>query len=248
MSTASFISNYSNLNAVFIGTHPDDAELTCGGTIIKLVQAGKKVGIIDLTEGELSTRGTLQIRRQETIVATKKLGIDYRYNLKLKDGDIINNSKNRKLLINIIRKFRPEVVFAPYPADRHPDHIYAANFIRDALFYSGLGKIKTGEFEPFRPKRIFYYRHNYDIPISFIFDISDTFYKKMEVIKCYKSQFYNEENKSNEPETFISTERFLKEIETRARFFGFKIGVDFGEPYFCYEPLMLTEKTIFQTI
>lgn len=236
------------MDAVFIGTHPDDAELTCGGTIIKLVQAGKKVAVIDLTEGELSTRGTLRIREQETIAATKKLGINCRYNLKLKDSNIINNSKNRKLLINIIRKLRPRIVFAPYPNDRHPDHIYAANFVRDALFYSGLSKIKTGKLEPFRPKGVFYYRHNYDIPISFIFDISDTFYKKMEVIKCYKSQFYNEKGESNEPETFISTERFLKDIEIRARFFGFKIGVEFGEPYFCYEPLIMTEKEIFQII
>jgi len=242
------MANYNIIDALFIGTHPDDAELTCGGTIIKLVESGKKVAIIDLTEGELSTRGNLKIRRQETVTATKKLGINYRYNLKLKDGNIINNSTNRQLLINFIRKLRPTIVFAPYPADRHPDHIYAGNFVRDAVFYCGLSKIKTGGTEPYRPKRIFYYRHNYDIPISFIFDISDTFYKKMEVIKCYKSQFYNEEKKSNEPETFISTKSFLQNIEARARFFGFKIGVEFGEPYFCYEPLIVSEKEIFQII
>lgn len=239
---------YNKVDAVFIGTHPDDVELACGGTIIKLVQTGKKVGIIDLTEGELSTRGTLKIRRQETISATKKLGVKYRYNLKLEDGNIVNNSENRKALINVIRKLKPEIVFAPYSNDRHPDHIYAGNFVRDALFYSGLSKIRTGKSEAFRPKRVFYYRHNYDIPISFIFDISDTFYKKMEVIKCYKSQFYTEDVNYNEPETFISTKRFLIEIETRARFFGFKVGVEFGEPYFCYEPLKMNEKYIFQTI
>jgi len=224
------------LDALFIGSHPDDIELTCGGTVCKLVKSGKKVGIVDFTKGELSTRGNLAQRKKETEAATKILGVEVRKNLGLKDGNIINNYENRLKLIKIIREYQPEIVFAPFPSDRHPDHINASNFIREAVFYSGLGKIVTGKLSAFRPKRIFYYRHAYDIPISFIMDVSDVFEKKIEAINCYNSQFYNTKHKG-EPETYISSKRFLEDVVVRAKFFGFKLGVEFGEPFFCYEDL-----------
>jgi N-acetylglucosamine malate deacetylase 1 len=232
------------LNALFIGSHPDDIELTCGGTVCKLVKSGKKVGIIDLTKGELSTRGNLAQRKKETENATKVLGIAVRKNLGLKDSDIQNNSANRLKLIKHIREYKPEIVFTPYPSDRHPDHINASNLIRQAVFYSGLRKIVTGKQVAFRPKRIFYYRHAYDIPISFIMDVSDVFEKKLEAIKCYESQFYNPKYK-NEPVTYISSKRFLDDIISRAKFFGFKIGVEYGEPFFCYEHLKVDSEMIF---
>lgn len=232
------------LDALFIGSHPDDIELTCGGTVCKFVKSGKKVGIIDLTKGELSTRGNLAQRKKETEKATKVLGVEFRKNLGLKDGNIKNNYTDRLKLIKIIREYKPEIVFAPYPSDRHPDHINASNLIRESVFYSGLRKIVTGKLVAFRPKKIFYYRHAFEIPISFIMDVSDVFENKLEAIKCYETQFYNPKYKT-EPETYISSKRFLDDIITRAKFFGFKIGVEYGEPFFCYEHFKLDVNMIF---
>lgn len=234
------------LDALFIGSHPDDIELTCGGTVCKLAYSGKKTGIIDLTRGELSTRGNLAQRKKETDKASKVLGIKVRKNLGLKDGNIINNSDNRKKLIKLIREFHPEIVFAPYPSDRHPDHINASNLIREAVFYSGLRKIVTGNLKAYRPKKVFYYRHAYDIPVSFIMDVSDSIGKKLEAIKCYGSQFYNPKYSKKEPETYISSRRFLDDIITRAKFFGFKIGAEYGEPFFCYEEMKMDGKILFE--
>jgi N-acetylglucosamine malate deacetylase 1 len=234
------------LDVLFIGSHPDDIELTCGGTVCKFVKAGKKVGILDLTKGELSTRGNLAQRKKETEKATKVLGVEFRENLGLKDGDIQNNYANRLKLVKVIREHQPDIVFAPYPFDRHPDHINASNFIREAVFYSGLRKIVTGKQSAYRPKRIFYYRHAYDIPVSFIMDVSDSFEKKLDAIKCYDSQFYNPKYAKKEPETYISSKRFLDDIITRAKFFGFKIGVEFGEPFFCYEDLKVDTNILFK--
>jgi N-acetylglucosamine malate deacetylase 1 len=234
------------LDVLFIGSHPDDIELICGGTVCKLVKSGKNVGIIDLTKGELSTRGNLAQRKKETEKASKVLGIKVRKNLGLKDGNIINNIENRKKLIKLIREFQPEIVFAPYPSDRHPDHINASNFVREAVFYSGLRKILTGKLPAYRPKRVFYYRHAYEIPISFIMDVSDVFEKKIDAIKCYDSQFYSSKYSKKEPETYISSKSFMLDIETRARFFGFKIGVEFGEPFFCNENLKVNSEMLFE--
>ncbi len=225
---------------MFFAAHPDDAELNCGGTILSLTENGKSTGIIDLTFGELSTRGNPALRKEETKNATSLMKLDFRDNLNIRDGKIELNEVNRIKVIKAIRKYRPEIVFAPYPFDRHPDHINASNLIRESFFYSGLTKIKTGELKAYRPNRIYYYRNAVDIPVSFIFDISKTFKKKLEVLKCFRSQFYDISSK--EPQTYISTELFDREIESRARHFGFKIGAEFGEPYFCHEPLKVRSK------
>lgn len=235
------------LDALFIASHPDDIEITSAGTAIKLIQSGYKTGIIDLTKGELSTRGTLSSRKKETEKATKVMGLHFRKNLGLKDGNIINNEASRIKLIKEIRTLKPEIVFAPYPADRHPDHINASNLIRESVFLSGLKKIRTKGLEEFRPKRIFYYRHAYDFEPTFIFDISDTFRKKIEAIKCYSTQFYRDNNSyGDEPETYISTKLFWQDLESRARFFGFKIGAEFGEPFYCYESIKLKANNLFE--
>ncbi len=248
------------LDALFVATHPDDIEITSAGTAIKLVNAGKKVGIVDLTRGELSTRGNLQSRKIETARASKIMCIHYRKNLRLQDGNIQNNLSSRVKLIKAIRETKPEILFAPFPADRHPDHINAGNLVRTAAFLSGLRKIKTGSLELHRPRKIYYYRHAYDFPISFIVDISDTFRKKIEALKCYESQFYKQGSikkylvekvsgksaVSDEPETYLSSKLFWQDLETRARFFGFKIGVEFGEPFFCYESIMLDVDSLFK--
>ncbi|TRZ65022.1 bacillithiol biosynthesis deacetylase BshB1 [bacterium] len=234
------------LDALFIGSHPDDVELICGGTFINIVKSGRKSGIVDLTRGELSTRGTLALRNKETKKATKMLCASVRENLKIKDGDIRNSFENRLKLIKIIRKYRPLIVFAPYPYDRHPDHINASNLIRESVFISGLRKISTPGFSAFRPKRVYYYRHAFDIPISFIVNISDVFYKKLEAIKCYTSQFYDKSYKKKDPDTYISSESFLKDIETRARFYGFKIGAEFGEPFYTEDFMNIDAESLFK--
>jgi bacillithiol biosynthesis deacetylase BshB1 len=172
------------------------------------------------------------------------LKIAYRSNLKIPDGNIGINKTNKEKVIRVLREFKPEIVFAPYPHDRHPDHVNTSNLIRESFFYSGLCKIKTGNLQAFRPEKIYYYRNALDIPVSFIFDISKTFHKKMDVIKCYESQFYNRNDE--EPQTFISTELFEKEIEARARHFGFKVGVEFGEPYFSDNALKVGSDNLFE--
>ena len=238
----------NKLNVIFFGVHPDDVELTCGGTAIKLVRSGKKTGVVDLTRGELSTRGNLASRKKETDCATKALGIETRENLGLKDGNILNDVASRRKVITVIRKYRPEIIFAPYPGDRHPDHINGSNLIREAVFYSGLRRIKTGSLEAYRPKRVFYYPQAYDIPVSFIIDISSEFDAKMEALACYGTQFYTPGKKktSGEPETFISNENFYKVIEARARMYGFKIGTEFGEAYFSYEAVKVSVSHLFE--
>jgi len=172
------------------------------------------------------------------------LKISYRENLDIQDGNIESNKVNRLKVIRMIRKYKPELIFAPYPHDRHPDHINAGILIRESFFYSGLQKLETDDLASFRPLKIYYYRNAYDIPVSFIYDISSEFKKKLEVLKCYGSQFYGSGN--NEPETYISTKLFNNEIETRARHFGFKIGVEFGEPYFSNENIKADAETLFR--
>lgn len=233
------------LDVLFIGAHPDDIELTSAGTLLKLVNNGYKCGIIDLTLGELSTGGNLSQRKKETLKATKILGIKIRENLSLPDGDIQNNQKNRLRLIRLIRKYQPEIIFAPYPFDRHPDHINASILIKESVYFSGLVKLKIDDTIPYRPKRVFYFSHAYDIPISFIVDITDTFKTKLKSIKAYTSQFYNPRIKTKQ-KTYINSKLFLKNIETKARFFGFKIGVEFGEPFYTFEPLNMEIANLFK--
>lgn len=189
----------------------------------------------------------MSVREKERKNAAKVLGIEERIVLDLEDGNIENTVRNREKLIRLIRKYKPELVFAPYASDRHPDHINASVLIRESVFYSGLRKIVTSNESAYRPRRVVYYRHAYDIPFSFIFDISDVFEKKLSAILCYSSQFYNEKFPvTKQPETYISSKLFLKDIESRARFFGFKIGVEYGEPFFCYEDIKMNAEMIFK--
>jgi bacillithiol biosynthesis deacetylase BshB1 len=227
------------IDALFFASHPDDIELTCGGTVIRFVKSGKETGIIDLTKGELSTRGNVRLRAKEANMAGEILGIKIRENLNLSDGDIINTHVNRLKVIKIIRKYKPSVVFMPYPSDRHPDHIHTSILVRESSFYSGLAKIKTAlsgkKQEQHRPVKLVYYMQSYTFEPSFIVDITNEFARKMEAVKCYSSQFYDENSK--EPETFISDKKFLEYIEARAAFYGFQIGVKYGEPFYTEEKL-----------
>lgn len=225
------------LDIVAFGAHPDDVELSMGGTIISLVEKGFKVGIVDLTQGELSSRGNVLTRKMETEKASKILGINFRENLKFKDGNLEIGINSIKKVVEIIRKLRPLIVFAPYFVDRHPDHEKAGQLIKEAVFYSGLKNFisKSKSLKPYRPKKIFYYMQTYPFEPSFIYDISPYFDLKMEAVLSFSSQFYSP--KSKEPETFISRPEFLNYLKARAEFYGFQIGKQYGEPFYCEEKI-----------
>lgn len=223
------------------GSHPDDAELACGGTIINCTSRGAGVTIVDLSLGELGSRGSVKLRQKEAALAGRVLGISSRENLKIQDGNIENTAANRLKVIGVIRKYRPELVFLPYPSDRHPDHINASILIRESSFYSGLEKIITKLYgakqKHHRPRKLIYYMQTNPFEPSFIVDVSDSFGKKMKAIKCYGSQFHNKKFKG--PETFISDKKYMEFIEARAVFYGFQIGVKYGEPFFTEEKIKI---------
>ncbi|MCW8850711.1 MAG: bacillithiol biosynthesis deacetylase BshB1 [Melioribacteraceae bacterium] len=232
-----------NLDFLTFAAHPDDAELSMGGTIAKMINKGKSFGIIDLTQGELGTRGSKETRKEEAAEASRILGITIRENLGFPDGNIFVNEENTLKIIEIIRKYRPSIIFSPYFNDRHPDHIEASKLIKRAMFFSGLPKIETkidNQVQAaFRPKKLFYFIQTYEFNPTFIIDISDTFDTKMKSMKAYKTQFHNEEVQDSGPKTFISDPEFLKYLEARSKTFGFKIGKKYGEPFFSEEAIEL---------
>ena len=222
-----------NLDILAFGAHPDDVELAAAGTVIKHVKQGKKVGIIDLTKGEMGTRGSAEIRIEEAKLSSKILGISVRENLELDDAFFEISNENLLKVINKIRKYKPNVVLCNAISDRHPDHGRASELISRACFMSGLEKIKTFEGEEeqiaYRPYTVYHYIQDRWIDPDFIVDISDTYDLKIKAIQSYKSQFFNPE--SNEPETPISSNHFLKSIESRAIGLGRYINAGYGEGF-----------------
>ena len=216
-----------------IGAHPDDVELGCGGTLAKLISEGKKVAIVDLTQGELGTRGTNVTRAQEAASASEILGISARENLKMKDGFILNSEEYQMQIVKMIRKYQPEIVLANAVDDRHPDHAKAAKLVSDACFLSGLVKIETeldGENQKqWRPKQVFHYIQWKHITPDFVIDISDFMEKKIEACLAYKTQFYDPDSK--EPMTPIATKDFLESLTYRAQDLGRLSGVEFAEGF-----------------
>jgi N-acetylglucosamine malate deacetylase 1 len=228
------------LDVLAIAAHPDDIELSCGGTIAKLVKQGKKVGIVDMTQGEMGTRGSAEIRLQEAQKAAEILGLSARENLKFYDGKFTTGHINKLRLSRVIRRYQPEVLFIPHWLERHPDHERAHRLARDAWFYAGLSKIKTEEDdgtaqEAFRPKIYYHYMQKFEFEPTFVVDISDVYDIRLKAIQAYASQFHNPE--SNDPETLLSKPDFMQFIETRARFYGSRIGVKFAEPFFAIEKI-----------
>lgn len=221
------------LDIIAFGTHPDDIELFCGGTLIKLTRKGMRTGVIDLTRGELGTRGDVETRSREAEKAAGIMGLQHRENLGLPDGSIRNTTENRQPVIRVLRRYRPAAVLIPFPSDRHPDHVAASALLEDAVFYSGLKRIESGA-EPFRPSLVVYYYHHEISGPTLVVDISAEFPGKMDAVRAYGSQFYNPD--SQEPETYISSRAFLESIEIRARYFGFQVGVSHGEPFYCKQP------------
>lgn len=221
------------LDILAIGVHPDDVELGCAGTLIKHINMGYKVGILDLTHGELGTRGTGELRLVEAENAKNIIGAAVRINLGLKDGFFQNDEANQLKIIEIIRKYKPDVLLANAPDDRHPDHGRAAQLTYDAYFLAGLPKIET-TFEginqqSWRPKSFYHYIQAKYLKPDFVVDVSPYFEQKMESIFAYKSQFHNPE--SNEPQTFISTPEFIDFVKSRYRDFGSSIGAAYAEGF-----------------
>ena len=233
------------LDVLAIGAHPDDIELTCGGTIIKLVKQGRSVGILDLTEGELGTRGDRKIRAQEAAKAAAVMGVALRENLKLPDGNIESHLENRLRLVRAIRTWQPDVLLFPHAVDRHPDHERAHVLCREAWFSAGLQKVRTsvrGKSQgPFRPRAYYHYMQWYEFPPSFIVDISAEFEQRMETMRAYRSQFYDPA--SRERETVLSTPEFLELVRTKLEYYGDRIGKKYGEPFF--SPASLEVKDLF---
>lgn len=222
------------LDILVLAAHPDDAEISCGGTIAKHVSLGHKVGIVDFTRGELGTRGTPEARALEAKEAAKIMGAEIRENLGLKDGFFQNDPEHQLSVIRAIRKFQPDIVLANAVYDRHIDHGKGASLGYDACFLSGLVRIETFnekglKQESWRPRAVYHYIQSNYIEPDFIVDISDFMDTKMKAIRAFKTQFYDPE--SQEPETFISNPGFLKMLEARATEFGYAIGKKYGEGF-----------------
>ena len=221
------------LDILAFGAHPDDVELGCGGTLLGAIAEGKKVGVIDLTKGELGTRGTTSQRLKEAQLASEVMGLTIRENLGMADGFFLNDKEHQFAIIETIRRFQPTIIFCNAPEDRHPDHGRAANLVEEASFLSGLSKIKTThngvEQEAWRPTQVFHYIQSRSLTPNFVVDISAQIDKKMESILAHSSQFYDPN--SNEPETFISGTAFLEFVKGRAKELGQQIGVQYAEGF-----------------
>lgn len=224
------------LDILAIAVHPDDVELGCSGTLMMEKLNGKKVGVLDLTRGELGTRGTPELREQEAALAAGIMALDVRENALLPDGFFRNDEASQRILISYIRKFQPEIVLANALDDRHPDHGRAGHLIADACFLSGLRKVLTAgddgqSQQHWRPKYIFHIIQDRYREPDFVYDISPVMDRKIESIKAYSSQFYSADYKSGEPQTYISTPEFLNSIIGRQAMLGKMIGVPYAEGY-----------------
>lgn len=229
------------LDILAIGVHPDDVELGCSGTLINEIKRGKKIGILDLTQGELGTRGTVETRYQEAANAAMLIGATLRENLKMRDGFFKNDEEHQLKLIRAIRKYQPEIIIGNVLKDRHPDHGRAGHLINDASFLSGLAKIETTDEngngqQKWRPKYVLQYIQDWYHEPDLLIDISDVFEQRMKAIQAYSTQF-NSGTEEDGPQTYISTPDFLESVIARARMLGKRIGVKYAEGF-------LTEKKI----
>jgi bacillithiol biosynthesis deacetylase BshB1 len=229
----------NKLDILCFAAHPDDVELSCSGTILKHIELGYKVGIVDLTQGELGTRGSAELRAIEASNSSKILGLSARENLKLADGFFQKNNDTILKVIEKIRQFKPEIIFCNAEEDRHTDHGKAADLVHEAAFLSGLVKIETSvnniKQDAWRPKQVYHYIQDRLTKPDIIFDITPFYNKKLEAIHAFASQFYDPNNK--EPETPISSSDFLKFIEARSREYGRLINVTYGEGFTVKRPI-----------
>jgi bacillithiol biosynthesis deacetylase BshB1 len=221
------------VDLLFFGAHPDDLELSCGGTIAKAAKDGLRVGMIDLTRGEMGTRGTPAIRKREAKASARILGARFRDQLDLGDGGLRTGRDEEMQIVEIIRTTRPRVVFTMWVEERHPDHARAGRLITEASFYAGLRSLETG-IPAHRPQAVAYYLQNYPLPPSFVVDVAAAWKTKMKAIAQFKSQFYDPKSKA--PLTFISDKKFIEMIEARGKHYGALIGSEYGEAYVTRQP------------
>lgn len=237
------------LDVLVFAAHPDDAELGCSGTICKLVAQGKKVGIVDLTAGELGSRGNAELRKQEAQAAAKVMGLSARENLELRDGFFQPDEASTLAVIRQVRRFQPTVIITNVPSDRHPDHGRGSQLVRDAAFLSGLLRIETewaGEAQaPWRSSSIFAYIQDHYHRPDFVVDITAFWQQKQQAILAFESQFFTPKSNGgdDEPQTYISSEGFWKFLEGRARDIGHLVGYDLGEGFLCETPLGIDDLT-----
>lgn len=230
------------IDIIAFAAHPDDVELACSGTLIKQKKNGLSTGIIDLTLGQLGTRGTPELRLKESEASSKILGLSVRENLGLEDGFFTNDRETKLKIIQAIRKYQPKIILCNAVSDRHPDHGRASKLVQESCFYSGLKKIDTNQ-EPHRPKHVFTYIQDHYLKPDFTVDISEEYEQKLESIKAFSSQFYDPNN--TEPNTPISGKEFLEFIESRAREFGRPIGATYGEGFQSVNPLPINDWNLF---
>ena len=227
------------LDILAFSVHPDDVELSAAGTLLVEKNNGRKTGIIDLTQGELGTRGSAQTRLEEAAIAAKILELDLRENLQMADGFFLNDEAHQRKVIMTLRKYQPEIILCNAPEDRHPDHGRSAGLVSDAAFLSGLAKIETewngSKQQAWRPKYVFHYIQDRVLKPDFVIDISSVFEKKLESIRAYSSQFHQENMEG--PKTYISSPEFLDSVVYRHKLFGKMIGVKYAEGF-------ITEKMI----
>ncbi len=223
----------TKLDILAFAAHPDDTELSCSGTLAKHIKDGYKIGVVDLTMGELGTRGNAQLRLEEATASSEYLGLAVRDNLGMEDGFFEDNKENQISIVQKIRQYKPEIVLANAVNDRHPDHGRGAAIVKNAFFLAGLSKIKTqyndqGQ-EPWRPKVLYHYIQSWYIQPDFVVDVTESWEKKIGSIKKFKSQFFDPD--TNKPDTYISSKGYLEAIEARAIDFGLSIGVKYAEGF-----------------
>jgi N-acetylglucosamine malate deacetylase 1 len=222
------------LDILAFAAHPDDVELACSGILHSHIKMGKKVGVVDLTRGQLGSRGSIELRQQEANKASEIMGLHVRENLGMEDGFFQNDKAHQLQIVQILRKYQPEMILVNAPYDRHPDHEKGARLVLDSCFFSGLLKVETldtqtGEPQKiWKPRRMFHYIQDVYIEPSLIVDITDSFQVKLNAINAFGSQFFNPESMEG-PQTYISNQGFLDEIESRALSMGKRIGVKYGE-------------------
>lgn len=228
------------LDALAVGAHPDDVEFSCGGTLLKLVALGYRVGILDMARGEMGTRGTAEIRTREAADSARVLGLAIRDNIELPDGHIWLDEDSRLQLVRRLRQYRPRVVFTHYWEDPHPDHAHTSVIVREAAHVAGLAKYdgQTGQ-QRFRPQAVAHFMFPRTVPPSFVVDITEFAQRKQQAALCYKSQLYDPN--SREPETNVSSEAFLRRLDARQRFYGSLIGVEHAEAFVVREALNIED-------
>ena len=233
------------LDLLAFGAHPDDVELGCGGTVIKMGDLGYRTGVVALTQGELGTRGNESLRAQEFSASARIMGLRAHKMLDIPDGNVAVTLENKLKVIREIRRYRPRVVLAPYWVVRHPDHGHASDLVREAAFFAGLKRIDTGQ-PPYRPNKVIYYPGRFEFQPSFIVDISEQQERKIAAIQAFASQFHNpDKEKYGDEETNISTPEFLQALITRDRQYGAYVGVGYGEPFLVREPVRLDDPVAF---